>query len=73
MTHEQIRNKLKELFPFLPIRLTSAVIFLGDDERVDAIHTETATGNPQGEIDRLARIIRERLGSGWSPAKKPSE
>lgn len=71
MTYEQIRSKLKGLFPSLPIRLVDGAIFLGDNERADAIHTETATGNPQGEIDRLARIIRERLSSGWTPAPKP--
>jgi hypothetical protein len=72
VTNEQVRSELKALFPALPIRLQGATIFLGDDERVDAIHAETVARCPADEIERLARIIRERLRSGWAVAAKPA-
>lgn len=71
MTHEQIRSELKIRFPALPIRLDGGAIFLGDDQRVDTIHADTAARDPVAEVNRLARIIRELLRSGWEPAKKP--
>ena len=70
MSDEEIRSALKVRYPALPIRLVSGAIFLGDDERVDAINTEIAARSAAAEVDRLARIIRERLRSGWSPGKK---
>jgi len=70
MTAERVRMELKVLFPSLPIRLTSGVIALGDNVRIDTVNTETHGPN---ELARLANIIRELLRSGWLPSPKPPE